>query len=49
MFLLAFEHGDFIRDKIKRVANSFKNVEAFEIPLPTLKQEATAAAAAREN
>jgi len=36
VFILAFEEGDYIMDRVKRIANSFKSGETFEINTTTV-------------
>lgn len=49
VFILAFEEGDYIMDRVKRIANSFKSGETFEINTTTVFGDLNMAVAGRED
>lgn len=49
VFMLAFEVGDFIMDRVRRIAGSFKNSDITEITMGKLAQDLTEARGGREN
>ena len=49
VFVLAFEEGDYMIDRVKRIANSFKSGETFEVNITSLYSDLNMAVAGRED